>query len=334
MDQFKLKSIDELDLEFVSKIREAAPAPEKNIFDPEPQQTSAENVPEKPDFTPTEYFSKRTHSLDKNITYSPQPEIKPQPVAIADKTDTNYTPVGAPDYEKKPSAPFVPEIDYSETEEGEVRVKKNTGALVGKIISIILLAATVIVFILGCFVSIFLDNNGSNIGGLCFNTMSSDLEVVGVSPVSKGDLIISKKVQAGEYEIGDMVAVPSITTGGCDIHIINAINPNGFDDAELITNDITNQSPMSNSIYASGCYGVVNSYIPAVGGLLSFAIENAILVCILFVLLAAFWCLLLVLLEKNAKPAADKREKAPKAPKVKKAKKAKKEKKTEDEDDE
>ena len=146
--------------------------------------------------------------------------------------------------------------------------------------------------------------------------MSTDLEVTGVSPVSKGDLIISKIVQPGEYEMGDMIAVPSATTGGCDIHIINAVNPMGIEDVELITNDITNQSQMANTVYASGCYGVVNSYIPAVGGLLSFAIENAILVCILFVLLAAFWCLLLVLLEKNAKqPATIKPEKVKKSKK-------------------
>jgi hypothetical protein len=138
--------------------------------------------------------------------------------------------------------------------------------------------------------------------------MSTDLDVTGISPVSKGDLIISKIIQPGEYETGDMIAVPSLTTEGCDIHIINAVNPLGLEEAEFITNDITNQSQMANTVYASNCYGVVNSYIPAVGGLISFAIENAILVCILFVLLAAFWCLLLVLLEKSAKPSTNPRD--------------------------
>lgn len=303
MDQFKLKSIDELDLEFVSKIREATSVPEKNIISSAPQQTPAEDVSKSSDISNSGYFSKRTQTLDENVTYSPQQEKKPAPAATASQNNAGYTPVGAPE-QKQSAAPFIPNINYGEAEvEDAPKGKKNKGALVGKIVSIILLAATVIVFILGCFVSIFLDNNGSNIGGLCFNTMSADLEVTGISPVSKGDLIISKKIQAGEYEMGDMIAVPSITTGGCDIHIINAVNPLGLEDAEFITNDITNQSQISNTVYASSCYGVVNSYIPAVGGLLSFAIENAILVCILFVLLAAFWCLLLVLLEKSAKPS-------------------------------
>lgn len=293
MDQFKLKSIDELDLDFVSKVRGASSVPENNDISSAPQKAPAESG----------YFPKRTQTLDENVTYSPQPEKKPAPVATVSKSDAGYTPAGAPE-QKQTAAPFIPNINYGETEveDDAPKAKKSKGALAGKIISIVLLAATVIVFILGCFVSIFLDNNGSNIGGLCFNTMSADLQVTGVSPVSKGDLIISKIVQAGEYEMGDMIAVPSATTSGCDIHIINAVNPLGLDDAEFVTNDITNQSQMPNTVYASNCYGIVNSYIPALGGLLSFAIENAILVCILFVLLAAFWCLLLVLLEKSATP--------------------------------
>ncbi len=304
MDQFKLKSIDELDLEFVSKIREAASIPEKITVSSTSVQTPAEETPKSDDIGGPGYFSKRTKTLDEDVTYSPQQDNKSASVATVNNNDANYTPVGAPE-EKQPAAPFIPNINYGEAEvEDETpKAKKSKGALAGKIVSIVLLAATVVVFILGCFVSIFLDNNGSNIGGLCFNTMSADLEVTGISPVSKGDLIISKIVQPGEYEMGDMIAVPSITTGGCDIHIINAVNPLGLEDAEFITNDITNQSQMSNTVYASGCYGIVNSYIPAVGGLLNFAMENAILVCILFVLLAAFWCLLLVLLEKSAKPS-------------------------------
>ena len=308
MDQFKLKSIDELDLEFVSNIRETVATAEKKIVSAVPHQAPAESTAKSDETVSAGYFTKPVQSLDDNVTYSPVQEKKPAPVSTTDKADAEYTPVGATEH-KQTNAPFVPNINYgeAETDEDEPKAKKSKGALAGKIISIILLAATVIVFILGCFVSIFLDNNGSNIGGLCFNTMSTDLDVTGISPVSKGDLIISKIIQPGEYETGDMIAVPSLTTEGCDIHIINAVNPLGIEDAEFITNDITNQSQMSNTVYASNCYGVVNSYIPAVGGLISFAIENAILVCILFVLLAAFWCLLLVLLEKSAKPSNNSR---------------------------
>lgn len=299
MDQFKLKSIDELDLEFVSKTRGQSPAENKasDVINTVVNDAGGPG-----------YFSKPVQSLDAEPTYSPQPEKKPRPLVPIGQNNAGYSPVGAPS-ERQNNAAFIPNINYGETETEEITPKKSKGALAGKIISIIMLAVTVVVFVLGCFVSIFLDNNGSDLGGLCFNTMSGDLEVTGVSPVSKGDLIISKKVEISEYTTGDMIAVPSATTNGCDIHIINSINPLGLEDAEFMTNDITNQSQMASTVLSSGCYGVVNSYIPAVGGLISFAIENAILVCILFVLLAAFWCLLLVLLEKSGKPSTKEKTK-------------------------
>lgn len=323
MEQFRLKSIDELDLEFVSKTRGQSPAavnPFNNINAPQ-QSTDIKSHSEP---APAEnYFAKPVQNLNAEPTYSPQPETqakKPRPLVPIGQNNAGYSPVGAPAAQAQ--QPFIPDINYGETDVAETPKKKSTGALVGKIVAIVLLAATVIVFVLGCFVSIFLDNGGSNIGGLCFNTMSGDLNVQGVSPVSQGDLIISKKIEPTSYTVGDMVAVPSATTNGCDIHIINAISNAGPENAELITSDITNSSQLSVTLMAADSYGIVNSYIPALGGLLSFAIENAILVCVLFVLLAAFWCLLLVLLEKSGSPKA----KTPKEPKEPKAPKAKKEK--------
>lgn len=308
MDQFKLKSIDELDLEFVSKSRGQSPAANQ-VFSA-PQKEANEVSSKTQDISSSGYFSKPAQSLDAEPTYSPQPEKKekkPRPLVPIGQNNAGYSPVGAPAQQE--NAPFIPNINYGETEVESAPQKKSKGVLAGKIISIILLAATVVVFVLGCFVSIFLDNGGSNIGGICFNTMSGDLEVVGVSPVSKGDLIISKKLEPGEYVSGDMISVPSATTAGCDIHIINSINPLGLEDAEFVTNDITNSTQMPSSILASDCYGIVKLYAPAIGGLLSFAIENAILVCILFVLLSAFWCLLLVLLEKSGKPSTKEKTK-------------------------
>lgn len=292
MEQFKLKSIDELDLEFVAKTRgqtfSASTAPTQKIND----------ISSQPDDIGGPYFSKPAKSLNAEPTYSPQPEKqekKPRPLVPIGQSNTGYTPVGAP--AKQEEKPFIPNINYGETEVEDAPKKKSKGALAGKIASIVLLSATVVVFVLGCFVSVFLDNGGSNIGGICFNTMSNDINVVGVSPVSKGDLIISKKVD--EYTVGDMIAVPS-ASNGCDIYIVNSITP-GFGEDQLVASDITNGSHLPCTVSESTCYGVVNSYIPAVGGLISFAMENAILVCILFVLLAAFWCLLLVLLEKSDK---------------------------------
>lgn len=323
MDQFKLKSIDELDLEFVSKTRgqspvaKKAPAPapapvSKPVSKPAPAPAPAPVSKPAPAFSQSnsddldfEFFSTAAKTPEAQPTYSPKPQQsekkKPRPLVPIGQNGAGYNPVGAPD--QQDDSPFAPEFSYDDISSEDAPAKKSKGALAGKIISIILLVATVVVFVLGCFVSIFLDNGGSNIGGTCFNTMSGDLDVEGVSPVSKGDLIISKKLEISEYTVGDMIAVPSLTTAGCDIHIIDVINPLGYDNAEFITRDITNPNQTECNVMASDCYGVVNLYTPALGGLLSFAIENAILVCILFVLLAAFWCLLLVLLEKSGKPS-------------------------------
>lgn len=298
MEQFKLKSIEELDIDFVTKAREQS-AP-KDVDIPQPLETAVE-FSSKVKNTDS-YFSVPAQNLNVEPTYTPQPEKqtkKPRPLVPIGQNNSGYSPVGAPK-ENQPEVPFIPSINYGETETAvDNNKKKSTGAFIGKIVSIVLLAATVVVFVLGCFVSIFLDNGGSNIGGLCFNTMSGDLNVTGVSPVSEGDLIISKKIEPADYAVGDMIAVPSATTDGCDIHIINSISNAGFDDAEFVTSDITNSNQFPSTIMASTGYGIVSSYIPVLGKLLSFAIENAILVCILFVLLAAFWCLLLVLLEKT-----------------------------------
>lgn len=301
MDQFRLKSIEEFDLEFVAKTRAQAPAAKPA------QNTVKQQIPEDSDFG---FFAPPVKTAETEPTYSPKPEEKkkPRPLVPIGQNGAGYTPVGAPAPQE--NSPFVPDFDYEEDDSAdEAKAKKSKGAFAGKIISIVLLVATVVVFVLGCFVSIFLDNNGSNIGGVCFNTMSGDLQVEGASPVSKGDLIISNKVEVSEYVVGDMIAVPSATTAGCDIHVIESISPLGFEDAEFFTQDITNPNQTQGRIMASDCYGIVNLYTPALGGLLSFAIENAILVCILFVLLAAFWCLLLVLLEKSAKPSTKEKKK-------------------------
>lgn len=314
MDQFKLKSIDELDLEFVSKSRGQSPAANQVFSAPQNETNEASSKAQ--DISSSGYFSKPAQSLDAEPTYSPQPEKKekkPRPLVPIGQNNAGYSPVGAPAQQE--NAPFIPNINYGETEVESVPQKKSKGALAGKIISIILLAATVVVFVLGCFVSIFLDNGGSNIGGFCFNTLSADLPIRFISDdpddrgILKGDLIISQKVEASEYATGNLLSVPSATTDGCDVHVINSVNPLGLEDAELITNDITNSTQMPGNILASDCYGIVKVYAPAIGGLLSFAIENAILVCILFVLLAAFWCLLLVLLEKSGKPSTKEKNK-------------------------
>lgn len=315
MDQFKLKSIDELDLEFVSKSRGQSSEVGK-------QETKSSLIPEISKNQPVKrsdetigahYFQKPAQPVNQDPVYAPAPaaqQKKARPLVPIGQNPPSYVPKGT-------AAPVSAEedLDFSKGNYGEAKIEKEEkkkssgGALAGKIIAIVLLAATVVTFVLGCFVTIFLDNNGSDIGGICFNTMGQDIESLGVS---KGDLIISKKAEISEYLTDKLIAVPNSSLEGCDIQSIQRVSTYSTNDAEITTVAMQNGIGYENTVMASSCYGIVTSYIPSLGSLLSFAMDNAILVCVLFILLSAFWCLLLVLIEKQSK-----------APKTKKAKKSK-----------
>ena len=303
MDQFKLKSIDELDLEFVSKTRGQSSSANK-------QEPKSSLIPEISKNEPVNdeaaenYFRKPVQPVNQEPIYNPSPasqQKKARPLVPIGQNPPSYIPRGT----AAPVAPVEEDLDFSDGNYGEAKIeekapkkKKNGGALAGKIITIILLAATVITFVLGCFVTIFLDNNGSDIGGICFNTMGQDIETVGVK---KGDLIISKKAEISEYVNNGLIAVPNTNLEGCDIQSIQRVSTYSTNDAEITTVAMQNGIGYENTVMASSCYGIVTSYIPGLGNLLNFAMDNAILVCVLFILLSAFWCLLLVLIEKQAK---------------------------------
>lgn len=297
MEQFKLKSIDELDLEFVNKINQA-PAPQSNSLIPEMEKPALSKANET---IGAQYFSKPAQTPEGDVEFAPGGQKKKaRPLIPIGQTPSPYSPVGAmPDNQES--------INFNEENfEEDQPVKKSKGILAGKIISIVLLCATVVTFLFGCFITIFLDNNGTDIGGYCFNTMGQNIEDLGVS---KGDLIISKKLEANEYQAGNLIVVPSQMFEGCDIQSVQYINSYSSSSVQITTNALSGGMGYSNTITSANCYGKVTSYIPVLGGLLSFAMENAILVCILFVLLAAFWCLLLVLIDKSA--AKPRKEKEP-----------------------
>lgn len=304
MEQFKLKSIDELDLEFVSASRGQSGSvninSNKSLI---PEISKAEPEIKADETVGGNYFQKPAQQLDEQPVYNPETQAskkKARPLVPIGQ-GASYSPVGAENAEET--------LDFSEDDYGDATVtdekkKSGKGAFAGKIISIVLLAATVVVFILGCFVSIFLDNNGSDIGGICFNTMSQDIENLGVS---QNDLIVSKKIEHNEYASGDLISVPSAVENRCDIQSVNYSNVYSGD-AQLTTTALEGGIGYSSMVMASETYGVVKFYIPVLGGLLNFAMDNAILVCVLFVLLSALWCLVLVLLEKSSKPTTKKQK--------------------------
>lgn len=316
MEQFKLKSIDELDLEFVNSSRSASSQPrvQKSLI----PEISKNEAPKRSDETIGAHYFSKPAETENAAAYAPvdgQAKKKARPLVPIGQTPSPYTPVGAVNETE--------DLDFSDGNYGVAKIeneepkKASKGVFAGKIISIVLLCATIVVFLLGCFVTVFLDNNGTDIGGYCFNTMGQDIVDAGVS---KGDLIISKKLEASEYAVGDFIVVPSSYFEGCDIQKISYIAPYSTESVQITTNALSGNGGYNNNVTSANCYGKISSFIPALGGLLSFAMENAILVCILFVLLAAFWCLLLVLLEKSsAKPAKAKTEKVKKE-KVKKQK--------------
>lgn len=312
MEQFKLKSIDELDLEFVSSIKGQSPSANKETKSLIPEISKSEPVKKSDETIGAQYFAQPVAApVQENPIYAPmgEPEKKKaRPLVPIGQRPSPYAPVGAPQSEEV--------LDFSDANYGEATVadenkktKSSGGILAGKIISIIMLCLTVITFILGCFITIFLDNGGTDIGGYCFNTMSHDIEAL---EVSEGDLIISKKCDVNEYQPNNLVAIPASGLSGCDIQTVESVSVFSEDNASITVKPVSSVG-YSFSVQSSSCYGIISSYIPALGGILSFAMENAILVCILFVLLSAFWCLILVLMERSAKAPS-----SPKKPKTKK----------------
>lgn len=300
MEQFKLKTIEEFDNEFVAKIR-AEKAAEKNSVIPEiskeePAVVFAETQPAK-------YFNKS----DDNAQFDPKPvetAVKPRPLTPIGQNPVSYAPVVPEAKEEKDEDPGE-SLDFSDGNYGEVYVesdepkKKSRGNLAVKIISIVLLCATVLTFVFGCFISVFLDNNGTSLGNVCFNTMSQDIENLGVS---KGDLIISSKPESPfDYQAGDLISVPATNSTGCDINSVDSVSQLTLDTANINATAVSNGYGYSTSITSSECYGVVSFYVPILGGLLNFAMENVVLVCVLFVLLSALWCLILVMAERKPK---------------------------------
>ncbi len=266
MEDFKLKSIDEFDAEFAQLIGTAAPR----------QEVKAPAEPVKKPFNSAINFPGNEAFLQNEVPAEEKPQAEKKPFSLFDG------------------------IDDEDDEEDEPKVKSGKGALAGKIISIVMLAVTVVVFVLGCFVSVFLDNNGAAIGKTTLNTMAQDNEKL---QITKGALVPGKILEPQDYQVGDAVAVASQTGEGCDVLQITNVQFYG-DDASLTLNDVNVYS--TRTVNSSECYGKVESFIPSLAGFINFAMDNAILVCVLFVLLAALWCLVLVLIEKStAKKAVE-----------------------------
>lgn len=313
MDEFKILSIDELDAEFVSKLRVnkvTATAKKESLI---PEMIKAEDVifsnsADEPSVrNKFSVLDKYGDEKSDRPDYKPQTdaETKPRPIIPIGQISSPYSPAGP--VTDIPENKIIREEDF-EVEDFEkkkkAKKKNGNGYLAGKIISIAMLAITVIIFLAGCLISIFLNNNGLDLKGICFNTQNEDIEI-GKDTIREGDLIISKKVSAAEYKesLNCPIALPvnGVENEGCIINYIYSVTPLIDDEVSIQTYHPETNEINTEKFADSETFGIVEFYIPFVGGIISFAISNAILVCALFVLLAAFWCLLLVLMEKNSK---------------------------------
>ncbi len=290
MQEFKLKSIDEFDLFFTETI--------KSQITPEPTHDNLIPEMEEPAKQEEKAIIDENYTEDSIITgiSSETNEKTPRPLTPIGQTPSPFIVTDSKDT-------YSPEIILNEEDfEEDAPVKtKSKGILAGKIISIIMLCVTVVTFLLGCFTATFLDT--FEIGGINLSTLCSDIEAL---KLSQGDLLISKTKAANEYSINTFIVKNEVVYSGTEqqnqatIGKVTSVIPYG-DSSNLEIINLTTGNV--DTITAEECKGEVLFYIPFLAGILNFALQssNAILVCALFVLLAAFWCLLLVLLSKASK---------------------------------
>lgn len=319
-NEFRLRSIEEFDAYFVQSVRVTkAPAPKpvskpsgslipelnKNTFEIKGETSSAapahtvQNIPVTPPARQAETIAPRPLvPIGSGQTTLPPEQISLGAVAVS-KEKTAYIPPREEDFE----------------EEAVKEKKSGKGAFLAlKIASIVLLSVTIFVFLAGCFTAIFINNDGGQIAGYKLNSQLRDTTFLtdkGEITISKGSLVISKEIEASEYETNMMIAVTAEDESGnkcCDIYSVSNITPINKD---TVTLDlvIPENGENGGQTTSDNCYGLVKYYIPVIGGAISFTISsivNSILVCVLCILLAAFWCLLLILADKKLKAIKEK----------------------------
>ncbi len=287
MDDFKLRSIDDFDSDFISA--KSAPA--------QPQAAEKSKSSLLPEFD----SEAAPESGEQYKTVQTAPTISGDPL---------YTP------ERMSGAPvdnlFSNEDDeYYEEDEKENKPKAGVGAVIGKIAAILVLAATVVIFLLGCFISVFLDNNGSTVFGRTFNTLARETTVNDVT-LHKGDLIIAIKNDDADYSVGEHIVVPTSTSDpdakGCDVLTINQVTYQDSVEA-YVTSSPGNSFGVTAVYTKDSCYGANPMYINHLGGIISFAMDNAFWFCLAFILVAALCICSLVLINWTVASKAESRKK-------------------------
>ncbi len=302
MDAFRLLSIDELDELFVAERKKnEAPAPAKDSLIPDMEQSAPEEIDllggfdfDSPESAPAEAF----------VPAEPAAPVAPAAPAVAPPPPL----YASPKMSEEPIEPLLDSDDpakkaadiYAEAKEEDDEEKKSSvGAIIGKGICIAVLVLTVLVFIGGSFISVFLDTQRT-LGKYVFSTQAVDITgVEGLNVNLKhGDLIISEKIAGSEYKKNDLVPVPSATATGCDLTVVDEALPAEGGNAELSLVNMANPNGIPVRYGSDKVLGRVVYYVPMIAGLIGVALQNTVLVIIIFIIIAVLCCALFVLIDK------------------------------------
>ena len=307
METFKLKSIDEFDELFVAeRKKKEVPAPKKESLIPDMEQTSPEEIDLFGDFGEAEQEAPAPSQAPPAAAPETFAPVKPEPAAPLHAAPPQPL-YESPKMSDQPLEPLYEDPaakaarTYAEAiaeDEGREKKKSSAGAIIGKAVCIAVLVIDVIVFVLGCFVSLFLDTQRS-LGKYTLNTQAVNItdENVSGGKIKKGDLIIAEKIAAAEYKKNDFVAVPSSEPGGCEIAVVESTQPVGTDSAELSLINTSNLNSVPVKYSSDKIYGKVAYFIPMIAGIVGLALQNTVLCIIAFILLAAVACALLVVID-------------------------------------
>ncbi len=309
MEEFKLKSIDEFDELFVAgrNKKESAPAKPKSSLIPQMEEPAEIDLLAGFD-SDTGEETVTVPAGDSIPGFAPVGAVPPAPSAPAvappaplyasprmSQTDVR-PPVSKPLYQD-------PQADTGEDDyDDEPEIKQSAGAYIGKAIAVIMIVLTVLVFIFGCFLSIFLDTQ-RNLGKYSLHTQSVDItdEQVSYGKIAKGDMIIAEKTDIDSYVHDDFITVPSGDAPGCDIALLDSIETTEDGVTYLNLKSTANLNGQPQPCNADTVYGKVAFYVPMLAGLLGFALSNSVLFILLFIAIVIIWSLVIVFIEMSQK---------------------------------
>lgn len=313
-NEFKLRNIEEFDADFVRNIRIAKQPPVKH---------TEKNVPSLiPELDKTVFSVKSPTQQSNNVReqqalFNNQINVQPAP-PTQPSTPRPLVPIGSgqtviPPQQERIGTNITSRnnpLDFDNIDLGEkTEAKKSSspkGALALKIISLILLAVTIISFLLGCLFAVFL-NSGKELAGYSFSTQMRDVTFEtdeGEVTINEGSLVISKSLSANEYKTNMLISVPTtdeLENKSSDVFSVGTVGElsENHVEFELIIPDSGESAGLTTS---EDCCGLIEYYVPVIGGILSFTVSsvvNIVLVSALFILIIAFWSLLLLLSEKK-----------------------------------